>query len=192
MNFRIALLAAAALAACSTGGKAPPETYDFGIAAPRPRAPVQDVYIADVRAAEWLDTTDMLYRLEYRDPRILRPYSASRWAGTPAAMLTTRLRQAMGNGMSTRPRQAKCVMALSLSEFSQAFASDTDSRVVMHLHATLTETGAGGRTLARELRIERPAPTADAAGEAAAFSEAVESAADELNAWVDASASCRG
>ncbi len=191
MNRILALLAAIALAGCATPSKAPLENYDFGISEPRPAGATADVFVGDVRAAEWLGTSEMLYRLEYQDARVLRPYAGSRWAGTPAAMLTSRLRQTVGNGLSARGKQTKCTMTLFLSEFSQVFKSEQDSRVVMHLRATLSVAASNEREKVRELRLERPAPTPDAAGQAAAFSEVVKSAADELNAWVDASGACR-
>jgi len=179
------------LAGCAIGSKQPIETYDFGIAGSVAPPAGQDVFLAEVRAAEWLSTTDMLYRLEYRNPRILAPYSASRWAGTPAAMLTIRLRQSVGNGTSARGRQAKCSLALFLSEFSQVFAVGQDSRAVMHVSATLTATATAERAQVREFRIERPAPTPNAAGAAAAFSDIATSVAEEINAWITEAGSCK-
>jgi len=61
----------------------------------------------------------------------------------------------------------------------------------MHLRATLNESASGKRAAVREVKIERPAPTADAAGAAAAFAEAVKLAATELNTWVAQSGSCK-
>ena len=192
MKKPIMLLAIVLLAGCATGSKQPVEIYDFGIPAAVVPPAGQDVFLADVRAAEWLSTTEMLYRLEYRNPRNLAPYSASRWAGSPAHMLTIRLRQSVGNGTSARGRQAKCSLTLFLSEFSQVFASEQDSRAVMHMRATLTDTATAERALVREFRIERPAPTPNAAGEAAAFSEITTSAAKELNAWIAEAGICKG
>lgn len=185
------LLAAAVLAGCSVPNRPPVENYDFGIPEQRPAGATADVFVADVRAAEWLGTSEMLYRLEYQDPRVLRPYGGSRWAGTPAAMLTSRLREGVGNGLSARGKQTRCTLTLFLSEFSQVFKGEQDSRVVMHLRATLVVSGSAEREKVRDLRLERRAPTPNAAGQAAAFAEVVKSAADELNAWVDASGVCR-
>lgn len=191
MKTLIMFLAFALLAGCASGSKLPVETYDFGIAGSATAPPGQDVFIADVRAAEWLSTTDMLYRLEYRNPRILSRYSTSRLAGAPAAMLTIRLRQSVGNGTSARGRQAKCSLTLFLTEFSQVFAAEQDSRAVMHMRATLTDTATTERALVREFRIERPAPTPNAAGAAAAFSDIATSLADELNAWISEAGTCK-
>jgi len=190
MKTLIMFLAFALLTGCASGSKLPVETYDFGIAGSATAPPGTDVFIAEVRAAEWLSSTDMLYRLEYRNPRVLMPYSASRWAGAPAAMLTIRLRQSVGNGTIVRGKTAKCSLALFLSEFSHVFASERDSRAVMHMRATLTDAAATGQARVREFRIERPAPTPDAAGAAAAFSDIATSLADELNAWIREAGTC--
>jgi cholesterol transport system auxiliary component len=180
------------LAGCATGSKLPVEIYDFGIPAAVAPPPGQDVFVADIRAAEWLGTTEMLYRLEYRNPRNLAPYAASRWAGPPAHMLTIRLRQSVGNATSARGKQAKCSLALFISEFSQVFATEQNSRAVMHVRASLTDTATTERAQVREFRIEKTAPTPNAAGAAAAFSEIAASAAEELNAWITETGICKG
>jgi cholesterol transport system auxiliary component len=191
MKPQMMFLAFALLVGCASDSKLPVDTYDFGIAGSATAPPGQDVFIAEVRAPEWLGTTDMLYRLEYRNPRLLTPYSASRWAGAPAAMLTIRLRQSVGNGTSARGRQAKCSLSLFLSEFSQVFASEQDSRAVMHVRATLTDIATTERALVREFRIERPAPKPNAAGAAGAFSDIATSLADDLNEWISAAGTCK-
>ena len=181
----------ALLTGCASGSRQPTEIYDFGVAGSATAPPEQDVFLAEVHAAEWLNTADMLYRLEYRNPRVLTPYSASRCAGTPAAMLTNRLRQSVGNGTSARGRQAKCSLALYVSEFSQVFGSEKNSRAVMHLRATLTDTATIERALVREFRFERPTPAPNAAGEAAAFADLATPVAEELNAWITGAGTCR-
>jgi cholesterol transport system auxiliary component len=191
MKTPIMFLVALLLAGCASSNKLPIETYDFGIAATAAVPPGQDVFVAEVHAAEWLSTTDMLYRLEYRNPQLLTPYSASRWAGTPAAMLTIRLRQSVGNATSARGRHAKCGLTLFLSEFSQVFAAEHDSRAILHMRATLTDAATTERALVREFRIERPAPTPNAAGEAAAFADIATSVTDELNAWITGTGTCK-
>jgi cholesterol transport system auxiliary component len=133
----------------------------------------------------------MYYRLAYHDPRALAPYAGSRWAGTPAAMLTVRLRRSVGNGSAVRTPRVKCVLGLSLVEFSQVFASGNASRAVLHAQATLAENAAAGRNTTREIRMERPAPTADAAGGVVAFSEIAATLAEELRAWISEAGFCK-
>jgi cholesterol transport system auxiliary component len=192
MKTLITLLLAALLSTgCASRSQHPLLTYDFGIAAPPAGASADSIFVAEVRAADWLDTTDMFYRLAYRDPRALAPYAGSRWAGTPAAMLTVRLRQSVGNGSVVRNPQVKCVLGLSLAEFSQVFASGNASRAVLHAQAMLVENGAAGRNMSREFRLERPTPTADAAGGAAAFSEVAAALSGELRAWISEAGLCK-
>lgn len=185
--FLCALLAAG----CASRPEQVSQTYDFGITATPAGASADSVFVAEVRAADWLDTTDMYYRLAYRDPRALMPYANSRWAGTPAAMLTLRLRQSVGNGSVARSPQVKCMLALSLAEFSQVFASGNTSRAVLHAHATLVENAAAGRSTSREFRLERPATSANAAGGAAAFSEVAAALSEELRAWIADAGFCK-
>jgi len=192
MKTLISLLLAVLLAGgCASRREHPSQIYDFGIAAAPAGASGTSVFVTEVRAADWLDTTDMYYRLSYRDPRALAPYAGSRWAGTPAAMLTVRLRLSVGNGSAVRTPQVKCVLGLSLVEFSQVFASGNASRAMLHAQATLAENAVAGRTTSREIRMERPTPTADAAGGAAAFSEIAAALAQELSAWVSEAGFCK-
>jgi ABC-type uncharacterized transport system auxiliary subunit len=185
------LLAVLLATGCVSGREHPSQTYDFGIVLAPAGASGDSVFVAEVRAADWLDTTDMFYRLAYRDSRALASYANSRWAGTPAAMLTVRLRQSVGNGSAVRIPQVKCVLGLSLAEFSQVFASANTSRAVLHAQATLVENAPGGRNVSREIRLERPAPTADAAGGAAAFSEISAAISEELRTWISDAGFCR-
>jgi cholesterol transport system auxiliary component len=87
--------------------------------------------------------------------------------------------------------QVKCVLGLSLAEFSQVFASANTSRAVLHAQATLAENAPGGRNVSREIRLERPAPTADAAGGAAAFSALADELTAQLRDWIAGLGYCR-
>jgi cholesterol transport system auxiliary component len=186
----IVVLVAALFAGCATRSVAPVAFYDFGLA-PASTSSGQSVFIADVRSADWLETTDMLYRLGYRDTRSLARYASSRWAGAPGAMLTVRLRQSAGNALTSKSRQAKCTLSLSLSEFSQVFDSESSSRAVMHLQATLAENQTAGRYVGREFRIDKSARTADAAGGAAAFAQIVDELTRQIDAWVLEAGFCK-
>jgi cholesterol transport system auxiliary component len=192
MKTLITLLLAGLLATgCASRREHAMQIYDFGIAAAPAAASADSVFVAEVRAAAWLDTTDMFYRLAYRDPRALASYADSRWAGTPAAMLTVRLRQSLGNGSVVRNPQVKCALGLSLAEFSQVFATGNASRAVLHAQATLVENATAGRNMSREFRLERATSTADAAGGAAAFSAIAATLSEELRAWISEAGFCK-
>jgi cholesterol transport system auxiliary component len=174
------LLAVAMLAACVTRPEIQMRTYDFGLASAR-ETPPPPIHVRQVESPDWLDRPDMLYRLAYRDPRALEPYALSRWAGTPASMLTLRLRQALGD---SDPRTARCIMSVHLEEFSQIFDTESSSRAVLHARAGLREASGMRRSESTSLRLERPAPTPDAAGGAAAFAALADEMTSQLRDWI--------
>lgn len=181
----IATLCMALIAAgCATNRETAPQTYDFGPVG-QPETAANSVQVVEMRAPEWLDGSQMLYRLAYRDPRALTPYSGSRWAGTPASMLTLRLRQQLGNVPG-----AKCIFSSSLAEFSQTYDASDSSRAVLHVHGVLAATGAQGQRLQKEFRLQAKAPTPDAAGGAAAFSELASDLAKAAGQWMTESGLC--
>jgi cholesterol transport system auxiliary component len=184
MKAAIVAAGALALAACATNKQSAPQTYDFGLVEnPAPHA--LSLQVPEMRAPEWLDGTQMQYRLAYQDPRALTPYATSRWAGTPASMLTLRLRQQLGSLPG-----AKCTLSSSLAEFSQTFDAAQRSRALLSVHAILAVAGSPPQRLQREFRLEKPAPTADAAGGAAAFSQLAAELAKSMEAWVGESGLC--
>jgi cholesterol transport system auxiliary component len=174
-------------AGCVSRPDDPVRTYDFGLAATP--EPVQfAIHVREIEAPDWLQRPEMLYRLAYRDPRALEPYSLSRWAGTPPSMLTLRLRQALGH---VEARSARCVLAIELEEFSQVFDSEGSSRAVLHARASLRQAAEPGRADATVLRLERPAPTPNASGGAAAFSALADELTSQLRTWIGTLGYCR-
>jgi cholesterol transport system auxiliary component len=187
MSARLALcLMLLVLAGCAGTQKPSPRVFDFGLAGSAPSMPRHSVAVAEMRAPEWLASTDMLYRLWYSDRHALARYANSRWAGAPGAMLTLRLRQEIGHAPG-----GKCTLALNLVEFSQVFDAPDASRAVLQVQAILAAGGGSRTALAqREFRLEKATPTADAAGSAAAFSELATELAVALNAWIGESGGC--
>lgn len=187
MNARQALcLMLLALAGCAGTQKSAPRVFDFGPAGATTATPAHSVAVAEMRAPEWLASTDMLYRLAYQDRFALARYGQSRWAGAPGAMLTLKLRQEIGHAPG-----GKCTLALDLAEFSQVFDAPAASRAVLQVQAALNAGGGSRSALARrEFRLEKATPTADAAGSAAAFSQLAGELAVALNAWIGESEAC--
>ena len=187
---RLLLLAAMTASLAGCGGDRntePARTYDFGIAAGPDRPPIT----ADIRPVEspdWLDRPEMLYRLAYRNSNVLEPYGQSKWAGTPAALLTLKLKQSLGGGADART--APCVLTVYLEEFSQVFDSKDKSRSVLYARATLRESGPKRRSESMSLRLERPTATPDAAGGASAFAELADEFARRVGDWAWASGYC--
>jgi cholesterol transport system auxiliary component len=187
------------LTGCALPDKAArPMSYDFG---PGPltkppsdrRAPLPPLVLAEVQAGPALSSTAMLYRLLYADAQQLQPYALARWSMPPAELLRQRLadtlgqrRALLGPGDGASTSTGKTTLRLTLEEFSQLFDSPQQSRGLLRLRATLSQTGPGGEQLLaqRSVIVQRPAPSADAAGGARALSAATDAAAEELVAWL--------
>lgn len=186
------LVLALLLGACSLAPVAPARAiYDLG---PAPAAASggggpMAWRIADVTAPPWLAGEGIAYRLSFQQTQRQEHYRDSLWAAPPAALLTQRLREQLVTpaGCAVRPA---ALLAVNLDEFEQVFTSATDSRVVLRLHATLWPAGVTAPTLQQHWRLERPAPTADAAGAARGLAQAVDEFMPQLAGWLAASA-CR-
>ncbi len=190
------------LAGCAMSSRpAPPVIYDFGPGAARNIAPTATdrlpaLMLDVIEASPALDSTALLYRLNYIDSQQLRPYALARWSATPAQLLRLRLRQhlsqrrAMLNpGESVEADAATpALLQIELEEFSQLFNSAAASSGLLRLRATVTRPGPkGGKWLAqRSLVVQREAPTPDASGGVRALTAAADAAALEIDQWLQA------
>lgn len=195
-----------ALAGCSALPDKPVRQtmYDFGPASPATgaaSAPAAGggaaLVLPDVEVDGVLETQAMLYRLGYEDAHQLRPYAYARWSASPAQLVWQRLRDVLGRdrpvldsgsaaALARRGTAAPLSLRVQLEEFSQLFASAAESRGVLRLRCTLLEnTNAGQRLVAqRSFSVERPAPSADAAGGVRALAAATDAAAQDIAAWL--------
>ena len=187
------------LTGCALPDKAArPMSYDFG---PGPlttppsdrRASLPPLVLAEVQAGPALGSPAMLYRLLYADAQQLQPYALARWSMPPAELLRQRLadtlgqrRALLGPGDDASTSTGMTTLRVTLEEFSQLFDSPQQSRGLLRLRATLSQAGPGGEQLLaqRSIIVQRPAPSADAAGGARALSAATDAAAEELVAWL--------
>lgn len=178
--------------------------YDFGpnlaAAAPASANPsaLPPIALAEIDASTRLEGTQLLYRLGYADANELRPYGQARWSLAPAQLLHQRLRDALAARRTVLGPEESATIAraegrvpdtlrVSLDEFSHYFESPATSVGLVRLRATLIRSGSGGdRVLAqRSFAVQRPAPTADAAGGVKALAAASDVAVAELVAWVE-------
>ena len=154
--------------------------------------------IADIATSGGaLENQAVLYRLGYVDDQQLRPYSQARWTMPPAQLVRQRMRERLsqqrvvlnareGVALNRSQNTNLPMLRLELEEFSQLFTAPDASIGLIRLHATLVEiTPSGERLLAqRNLSVQRPATSADAAGGVRALTAATNAAIDELDQWV--------
>jgi len=200
------------MAGCSVLDKPTRATmYDFGpgalatqalaltpAAAAAPATALPPLAIADIATSGGaLENQAVLYRLGYVDDQQLRPYSQARWTMPPAQLVRQRMRERLsqqrvvlnareGVALNRSQNANLPMLRLELEEFSQLFSAPDASVGLLRLHATLVEiTPAGERLLAqRNLSVQRPASSADAAGGVRALTAATDAAIDELDRWL--------
>jgi cholesterol transport system auxiliary component len=180
------------LAACVTS-QAPPKQFDLGqVDAPARRSGVlaANIIIPDVMQPSWIRTRDIFYRLDYEPPARPQRYAMSQWVATPAELVTLRLRQAVqsanaGFTLPTSNGSRGYVLQASIDEFTQAFTSQTTSKCVLQLRASLWR--ADGQIVAqKEFHLEVPAPTPDASGAARCLAAAVDAEDEQIVEWLSA------
>jgi len=178
-------LCLAILAGCAGthGGDGAVRLYDFGIGAPD--AKLAGVRMGQVRASAPFDSTDILYRLAYRNPAELLAFTQSRWAAVPAELLRKRFVRA-----SESNTPSHCILELELHEVSQVFGSGDASEALLELRASLS--GAGGRIAEHTVRVVQSGAGASAAEGVAAMVRAADRSIGELSLWVAQQPNCKG
>ncbi len=182
----LVLLLCGLLSACFTAGKRGGDSalavYDFGpapaslLAAPR-KLPMA----LEVRAPLWFDSQGIDYRLAYVDVAHLREYARARWAGPPAQMIEQRLMQELDYSISGQG-QARCLVRVEITEFSQLFSSPESSKGVLQGRVVLLDQSR--RQVAElDLRIEKLAASQDARGGVGALAATVAQLAADLLVW---------
>jgi ABC-type uncharacterized transport system auxiliary subunit len=168
-----------------------PALYDFGLdPAPAPAQPLRArVALAEVSANSWLQTQAIVYRLAYRDPAQLLPYSLSRWAAPPSELLTQRLRDALGQAardgfsMVTEGLSVDYLLRVHLEAFEQVVDTPAASRALVRMRARLSSAQRKPRGQ-RLFQSERPCASVDAAGSVHALKAAADEAILQMIEWV--------
>jgi cholesterol transport system auxiliary component len=163
------------------------------------RAPLAPLALDEIEANGPLEAgTAVLYRLGYADAQQLRPYAQARWSMPPAQLVRQRLREQLGQrrtivsagegaAMLRSDGRQPLVLRVQLLEFSQLFTAPAQSAGLVRLRATVVDNlPAGEQVLAqRQVIVQRPAATADAAGGVRALAEATDAAAAEMSQWLE-------
>lgn len=158
-------------------------SFDLGINAPGARLPA--ARIASVRAVMPFESTDMQYRLAYRNAAEIAVFANSRWAAAPAELLRKQLLRA------AHEQPGKCVLDVEIHEFTQVFSARDASDARIELRAWLGIAGTRSPAATRGWSVVEPNAGADAVSGAAAFARAADRAIGELGGWIAAQPGCR-
>ena len=182
--------------ACSLGPqiREQPAGYDLGPLKSYPRENpgiAVALLVPDISAPAWLDNQGIVYRLNYQDATQPRVYANSRWAASPALLMSQRVRNrfaAATSGIVTTGSGARADYALriDLEDFSQAFDAENRSRVSIRARASLVNIAARTLVAQRTFTLERPAAP-NAEGAVKALGEAGDAMIDSLLAWTEQS-----
>jgi cholesterol transport system auxiliary component len=181
------------LSACAINApvREAPALYDLGedgTGRERARSIPGTLLIPPVGSPSWLETSGIVYRLNYDDPKRLRAYSNSRWAASPAMLLTEELRSrfagpAEGVVSATDGAHADHVLRLYLEDYTQSFDRPEASRVGIRARATLVDTSSRNVVAQKTFQIDREAPP-NAAGAASALARGTDELVQNLLDWV--------
>ncbi len=175
------------LSACVSGKRGSEinaDVYDLGPGAGTLRDGVEIGVALDVRMPPWLVSPGVKYRLLYSGESRLREYGFARWAGMPDDLIEQRLSQQLGLPTVRDGVSVPCLLSIDIEQFGQIFSSTSESRGVIIGNARLLDKR---RSLiaSRQIKVERPAQTADAQGGVLALTAATEALAGEMGGWLD-------
>jgi cholesterol transport system auxiliary component len=167
-----------------------PAGYDLGPLKSYPReTPGIDLalLLPDVSAPAWLDNPGIVYRLNYQDAAQPRIYANSRWAASPALLMSQRIRNrfaAATSGIVTVRDGARAdyALRLELEDFSQTFDAATRSRVSIRVRASLVNIARHALVAQHTFTLERPAAP-DAEGAVKGLGAASDALIDSLLEW---------
>ena len=202
---------ALAVSGCSALPDKPvrPMLYDFGpgsvahVETATRQAALPALALDDITTSGGaLDNSALLYRLAYAEVQALRPYAQARWSTPPAQLVRQRLREQLSlrrpvfnarDSVAINRAEGAVLplrLRLELEEFSHLFTAPDTSVGVIRLRATLVEVTASGEKFIdqRSVVVQRPAPTADAAGGVRALTAATDAAIEEIDQWLQQSA----
>jgi len=174
-------------AACTVLPEAapPPARMDFGPPpASAPGAPT--VELRGVTAPDWLQTTEIAYRMLHQAPHERRTYARHTWLAPPTALLAERLRAKLeaegasgGGAASGNGPGASTALRLELTRFEQVFESPGEAVAVVRLRATRFD----GNGPVRRTFTSRRATAPDVQGAIEGLSAAADAVLEELLRW---------
>ncbi|MGZ8251993.1 MAG: ABC-type transport auxiliary lipoprotein family protein [Methylophilaceae bacterium] len=156
--------------------------YDFGLPAQVGQPLVAKVAVDEVTAADAVNHQQIRYRLNYDNPSRVYSYTESRWAATPAELLTGRL----ASLIQQDAKLPACALKLKVEVFDHVFSSPAASTAVVQLSALLWDKKSRKVVATQAIAESEVAQTANARGGAKALAQASESATLKAVAWANA------
>jgi cholesterol transport system auxiliary component len=152
--------------------------YDFGITpadAPFTTLPIR---LTGVEAAPGLEGSEIRYRLAYQNPARVFAYTESRWVAPPDKLIAKRIEQRLRSSPS-----ALCLLHIKLEMFDQIFDSPDSSKVLVRLHADLTESKAKIPLAQISMEKDQISKSADARGGVEALTSVTDEAVSSILDW---------
>ncbi|MFA9275547.1 MAG: ABC-type transport auxiliary lipoprotein family protein [Candidatus Aquirickettsiella gammari] len=145
------------------------------------------IQLAEIQVPVSLESSAMLYRLQYDNGQELKPYAQSRWSMPPAQLLKQRIkaqinRQGGAVMGSSDGVKALPLVRLELEEFSQHFSHPHQSQVQIRWRASLIKNNQllGQKVFSAHAQCDSP----DAKGGAKAMPQASDVVITELIHWL--------
>jgi cholesterol transport system auxiliary component len=192
MRACLGLLLAASLTGCALSNERQPvDHYDFGPPAQSASTTGEvvrlpgEMFVADVVAPAWMDSTAISYRLLFQNPARVEGYAHSRWLMPPAQLVSERIRATFasrGVALLPQPIIGARLLRVELEAFNQEFDGPSESRAVLRARATLQQEGKPLRQTVIGLQQSTLSP--DARGGAMALAGLTDRMVEQLLAWV--------
>jgi len=184
----ILMLLVTSLIACAGPGKSKQNMaiYDFGlpIAGNAGSSFLSQTVVLEVSAADALNTQHIRYRLNYDNPARVFTYTESRWAATPAELLTAKLGSVIQQGNDA----SGCSLRIKVQAFDHVLSSITASEGVVQLSAVLLDRKSRKILASEVVTATALAGTANAQGGTKALAQASESVLVKVINWANAEA----
>lgn len=193
--FFSSLLAACCLilSGCALQSSQPQATlYDLGPSSSMPSEKmlpddVPTLVVFRVNSPDWLNNTQMYYRLKHVNEQQTRFYTLSRWNVAPPKLFRDRLKSrivAAGGeiGGGRMPRADQLRLIVNVEDFSQYFTDDSNSEGRVALRVTVL--GKDGLLAQKSFLHAVAAASPDAPGGAKALSVAADEVISEILLWI--------
>ena len=150
----------------------------------------RSLLITEIKSPIWLNNNAIRYRLAYNDPTQSHTYASSRWAASPATLLTHHIRNSIADTTNNKVLsssdsvRADFILRLELEEFSQIFDDIDNSHVLIKLRVSLINRRSRLLEAQHNFTIKQAASKADAAGAVQALAKSSEKLTEDLISWL--------